>query len=717
MSADGRTWRVAFVGAGYISAYHAEALRALPGAQLTAVCDANTARARALADRWGCERVHASPAELLAAGGIDVVHVLTPPDAHAAIARAALETGVHVLLEKPMAPDPEACAQLVALAAERELVLGVSHNFLFAEPYEQLRADLAAGRLGRLQHVSVSWKRELAEATRGPFDAFALRRPTNVLLEVGVHSLAHLLDLVGEPERLDVVARHPIDLPGGGRCYRSWQVHAWAGETSVDLHWLLGPGFEEHRLEVQGTLGSGWVDLANDTYWLDRATRYAFDFDRFHRVRRRGRALLRQARRTLTGYALSKLWSGARGEPYGDSIRRSVSCFYEQLEAAAGRPPDARIGASFGRRVVELAVRIGERSGVGELEEAAKRAAPAASGPAARPRILVLGGTGFIGRELVRQLLAAGHGVRVLARNPGAAVFEGPRSRLELLRGDLRSREDLTEALEGIECVYHLAKTDARSFAEYRSTDIEPARMLAELCLEHAVKRLVFTGTIDSLYLGPGAGRVSDETPLDPGIRNRNNYARAKAEIEALLSGYHRERGLPLVICRPAIVIGSGGNPCHGGIGIWNGLGVCQILGDGAHALPLVLVEDVAAALVALLDRPGVEGRTYNLSAPPSLSALEYVHEIEQHTGFEIQAVRVSAWRFFLADLAKWLVKLAVRHPDASRRPTLRDWRCREQHAAFDSAGARRDLGWEPVAERAELIERGIRRPLDEWLR
>ena len=77
----------------------------------------------------------------------------------------------------------------------------------------------------------------------------------------------------------------------------------------------------------------------------------------------------------------------------------------------------------------------------------------------------------------------------------------------------------------------------------------------------------------------------------------------------------HRERGLPLVIVRPGIVIGRGGSPFHWGVGMWWHDAVCQIWGQGNNKLPLVLVEDVARGLIAAMDTPGIEGRDFNLVA------------------------------------------------------------------------------------------------------
>ena len=122
-------------------------------------------------------------------------------------------------------------------------------------------------------------------------------------------------------------------------------------------------------------------------------------------------------------------------------------------------------------------------------------------------------------------------------------------------------------------------------------------RQVGTLCLQAGIKRLIYTGTIDSLYLGRNAGLITDQTPVDSAMQSRNYYARAKAAGEALLMQMHQAQGLPLVVLRPAIVIGRDGSPCHWGVGKWNGLGVVELWGRGKNPLPLVLVEDVARAL------------------------------------------------------------------------------------------------------------------------
>ena len=108
--------RVGLVGAGFIADIHAEALRHVPNATVTAVADPAPGRAASLADRWGIAGRFTDTADL--AGKVDAVHVLVPPNLHRHVAEPLLQAGLHVLLEKPMAETPADCAALQQAAAE-----------------------------------------------------------------------------------------------------------------------------------------------------------------------------------------------------------------------------------------------------------------------------------------------------------------------------------------------------------------------------------------------------------------------------------------------------------------------------------------------------------------------------------------------------------------------------------------------------------------------
>ena len=143
--------------------------------------------------------------------------------------------------------------------------------------------------------------------------------------------------------------------------------------------------------------------------------------------------------------------------------------------------------------------------------------------------------------------------------------------------------------LRGIKFVYDLATSEAKTWDASVRDIVEPTRQLAKACLAENVKRLIYTGTISTLItLVQRRGVITEQTPLDGNIRRRNYYARAKAAAEKILVDMNRTQNLPAVIVRPGIVIGSGGNPFHWGVGRFSPESVCEVWGDGTNKLPPV---------------------------------------------------------------------------------------------------------------------------------
>ena len=323
------------------------------------------------------------------------------------------------------------------------------------------------------------------------------------------------------------------------------------------------------------------------------------------------------------------------------------------------------------------------------------------------PTVLVVGGSGFIGRRLVRSLVERGVGVRVLSRSVGSARLAFSGIPVEVMQGTHDDREVLDRALAGIEVVYHLAKATGQRWDDYVRNDVEPTHVLAEAALAHGVKRFIYTGTIDSYDSAHANVVIDSRTPVDSRMAHRNLYARSKAACEALLQRMHAENGLPLVIFRPGVVIGEGSPPAHWGVGMFHSDTRAQLWGSGTTKVPLVLVDDVAEGLALGMEVPGIEGRTFLLTDAPLLSAREYVAEVASASATRISATPTPIWRFFILDVAKEAVKHLIRHRNR-RIPSYRDWSCRAHRARYDNSETQRVLGWRPAASREAMVERGI---------
>jgi predicted dehydrogenase len=116
--------RTAVIGVGYLGQFHAEKYAAIPGSELVAVVDSNPARAEEIGTRLGVP-AHADFLDLL--DKVDAVSIVVPTQYHFETARAFLERGVHVLLEKPITVTLKEADELIRIAAERQAVFQVGH--------------------------------------------------------------------------------------------------------------------------------------------------------------------------------------------------------------------------------------------------------------------------------------------------------------------------------------------------------------------------------------------------------------------------------------------------------------------------------------------------------------------------------------------------------------------------------------------------------------
>ena len=693
--------KVGLLGAGYILQAHAKALGAVDGVELHAVCDQSKERAMHAAATFGIPHVYTALAQLLESD-CDVVHVLLPPYLHEDTAHQLLLAGKSVLVEKPMGLSSVACQALVDLAAARNLRLGVNHNFLFMPGYETLREKARDGTIGTLDHVTVNWLYMLGLIQFGPHNNWILGSEGNILFELGSHLAAFVTDLLGPLDEITAVASLGIDLPGHQRVYRHWNAIGHLNKTSVSLNLSVATGQPDRSVHLRGSAAAAHFDFERDIHWIEQVRSNSAMFDQLHTARATARQIGAQGWHNVRRYLGATFRRSPHNAAFQDSISRSVSAFYGTYDGTL----DSRVSGQFGVDVIRLCERIVQAAG----------AAPAAPPKPIRtddvaalslPTVLIVGGTGFIGKRLVKLLTDRGVGVRVLSRSVASARLALSGLPVDVVQGSHDDRAALDRALEGIEVVYHLAKATGQRWADYVTGDVEPTRVLAEAVLAHKVRRFIYTGTIDSHDSARASDVITSDTPVDKNLARRNLYARSKAACESVLQQMHRERGLPLVIFRPGVVIGEGSPPAHWGVGMFHSDTRAQLWGDGMTKLPLVLVDDVAAGLALGMTAPGIEGHAFLLVDEPVLTAREYVREVSTASGSRISAPATPIWRFFVLDIGKEAVKYLIRHPNR-RVPSYRDWDCRAHRARYDSSKARKVLGWKPAGTREAIVKDGI---------
>ena len=185
--------RFGLIGAGEIGALRAQALERLPGASLVAAADLDPVRASRLAPEGvGDARYVFDRAD------VDAVLVCTPPDSHEMHTLAALETGKHVLCEKPLAPTPDAARRMAKAALRHGRVLATGFNQRYFPNLRCVKRFIEQGRIGNVRYVrAYAGHRGLSEF-RSPAEHDPAVIGGGALMDNGIHLIDHLRYLAGD---------------------------------------------------------------------------------------------------------------------------------------------------------------------------------------------------------------------------------------------------------------------------------------------------------------------------------------------------------------------------------------------------------------------------------------------------------------------------------------------------------------------------------------
>jgi nucleoside-diphosphate-sugar epimerase len=238
--------------------------------------------------------------------------------------------------------------------------------------------------------------------------------------------------------------------------------------------------------------------------------------------------------------------------------------------------------------------------------------------------ILVTGAAGFIGARVVQSLLAHGfRNVRCLVRpssHRGLLDDLSRRSqdtaRVEILQGNLLSRDDCLKAASGVAVVYHLAAGRGEKLvADAFMNSVVATRNLLEACHRQPGLRRFVSISSFAVYSNRGKprGRLLDELcPLEnqPELRG-DAYTYAKVKQDEIIIELAARWNIPYVIVRPGVVYGPGNEAILGRVGIGT-FGIFLHLGGG-NPLPLTYVDNCADAIVLAGIKPGVDGEVFNV--------------------------------------------------------------------------------------------------------
>ena len=325
--------------------------------------------------------------------------------------------------------------------------------------------------------------------------------------------------------------------------------------------------------------------------------------------------------------------------------------------------------------------------------------------------ILITGAAGFIGSRVVGVLLNYGFtNLRCLVRGSSnltglnKTVSSSNRNQIQLIKGNLLSREDCEKATEDISVVFHLAAGTEKTFPGCYMNSVVATRNLLDSVLENgSLKRFVNVSSI-AVYSNRDKGGVLDETcqmDADPVLRHEA-YVYGKVKQDELVLDYARRFDLPVVIMRPGEVFGPGKRKISGRVGI-DTFGIFLHLG-GRNQIPLTYVDNCAEAIFLAGVKKGVDGGVFNIVDDDLPTSRKFLRMYKKKVGRFRSLYIPYRMSYFLCYLwerySTW--SNGQLPPVFNRKSCIADWK----GVKYSNRKIREKLGWTPKIPMNEALNR-----------
>ena len=319
--------------------------------------------------------------------------------------------------------------------------------------------------------------------------------------------------------------------------------------------------------------------------------------------------------------------------------------------------------------------------------------------------ILITGAGGFIGLRLIDYLQDLGFTrIRCLVRGAGSseklrAIANKRPQALELIKGNLLSKEDCALAAKDVAVIYHLAAgTGTKSFADAFLNSVVTTRNLLDASLRfNSLKRFVNVSSF-SVYSNANGSLLDESSAVESQPHLRDAYCFAKVKQDALVEEYGKKYKIPYVLVRPGVVYGPGKKRIHGRIGLGT-FGIFLHLG-GSNRIPFTHVDNCAAAIALAGIKKGVDGEVFNVvdnELPTSRQFLRmYKKEVDRFS-----SIYVPHFASYLLCLAweKYSTWSSGQLPPAFSR---REWTAYWKPTRYSNEKIKTRLSWTPRISTAE---------------
>lgn len=325
--------------------------------------------------------------------------------------------------------------------------------------------------------------------------------------------------------------------------------------------------------------------------------------------------------------------------------------------------------------------------------------------------VLITGATGFIGPALIESLLQKGfRNLRAFVRPSSdfsrleaVARSNANTAYLDVVRGNLLSRDDCLRATEGAAVVFHLATSGDKSFPDAYLNSVVTTRNLIESSLQQRALRRFVNVSSFAVYDNSQRGPLDETAPLEQHPESCGDaYSFAKLMQEEVVADYGKRFDFPFVNVRPGSVYGPGKRGITGRVGV-DTFGIFLHLG-GSNRIPFTYIENCADAIALSGLIPGVDGETFNVVDDSLPSSRRFLRLYKRNVAAFRSIYIPSSLSYGLCWL--WERYSSWSHGQLPPAFNRRRWRVEWKSTRYSNAKIKARLGWKPRVATDEGLKR-----------
>ena len=608
--------KIGIIGCGRMARVHLGYILQNISRENIAVCDLDEIRAEAFAEEFQITKCFNDIDKMLNEFKPDICHVITPPHAHAKVAIQCMNHGSHVFIEKPMCTTLEDADKIISVSNKMKKLVCIGHQRLFEKSIIEAKRLVESGKLGSVVHVSVVDNNNFLKMAKSAFvPGWNRNLPGGKFFDFLPH-LIYMVDYFapGLKFKNSYYTLHNGEISG-----------LYADFTSANvvgsLHISLSCDFLQNYIRIECTNGVIYIDLRNYVTFVTKKKKLPDVIERVSSNLNTSYQLMRGTLKTILLFGLGRL------KPY-EGTGKLINKFYDAVLQGSVSPVPPESGkkvVSLSREVVSTALGQTDRGAISIKEDTDLKHKVFIKEPSAK--ILVTGGTGFIGRHLVERLVNNKQKVRVLSRGVTSSITSFS-DNVEVIKGSVSDKQAVDAAMKGIDIVYHLAAAMSGDWTQHLDTTVRGTKNVLDAMVKNDVKKLVYVSSV-SVYDHtnyPNNGIIDEEFPYEKNPYKRGCYTNAKLKAEKLVRKYMEDGKINACIIRPGMVYGPGRRPLsvlppH--IALKK---IFIILGKPKKKLHLVHVKNLVDALILAGENEKANGCIFNIVDHNDATLKEYMN-------------------------------------------------------------------------------------------